>query len=332
MSVSNYINGRLHLMRDSTRDRIKEAIATLEYRPSSQARGFRQGKDFSVGMIVIDPSPNFLVEPFIGQVVSGLSTKLAAEGYACLLQGIRSCRAEGVDAQNFARSDALCLFPSGPRAARWKLCADLAALRIPIVLIEDHEPPPGLDIAVVRQDDAAGARALIEHLRACQARSFLYVTPKPTWPSNVAREAAFRARLDELGQDIRFEKLTCGFGNFRDVQNAVEQWLDGGGRCDAILGNNDHIGIAVLKTLSARGVQVPDEILVTGFGAFELWNYSSPLLTTISSPAYELGRQAARALLERLGEGKFASANGSFPSHSNSARPPPPSRPAERAI
>jgi LacI family transcriptional regulator len=306
MSVSNFINGRLHLMREATRLRIEEAIESLGYRPSAQARGFRQGKDYSVGMIVVDPSPNFLVEPFIGHVVTGLSTELAAQGYACLLQGMRDCRLDDETLQNFARSDALCLFPSGPAPLRKRLSTQLSKLGIPLVLIEENQPLAEQDIAFVRQDDAAGATMLLRHVLDLGARTFLYVAPQPTWPSNVARETTYRSLLRDEAGHTNFSMLTCGFGNFSEVQEAIEAWLDGGGRCDVILGNNDHIGIAILKTLAARGIRVPDDIMVTGFGAFELWNYSSPLLTTVASPAHKIGQRAARALLDRLGQGSFS--------------------------
>lgn len=306
MSVSNFINGRLHLMREATRLRIEVAIEKLGYRPSAQARGFRQGKDYSVGMIVVDPSPNFLVEPFIGHVVTGLSTELAARGYACLLQGMRDCRLDDATLQNFARSDALCLFPSGPAPLRRRLSSQLSSLGIPLVLIEENQVLAEPDVAFVRQDDAAGAIMLLRHLLDLGGRNFLYVAPQPTWPANVAREAAYRSLLRAEPCQTNFSTLTCGFGNFSEVQEAIEEWLDAGGRCDVILGNNDHIGIAILKTLAARGIRVPEDVMVTGFGAFELWNYSSPLLTTIASPAHKMGQHAARALLDRLGQGTFS--------------------------
>jgi LacI family transcriptional regulator len=306
MSVSNFLNGRLHLMRDDTRARIEVAIKHLGYRPSSQARGFRQGKDYTVGMIVVDPSPNFLVEPFIGHVVTGLSTELSAQGYACLLQGVRNSRLDDATLHTFARSDALCLFPSGPAPQRRRLIAKLASFGIPLVLIEDTVPSDIEDIVCVRQDDAGGAKMLMRHLLDLGARRFLYAAPEPVWPANVARETMFRRMVRKLGSKASFARLDCGFGNFAEVQEALERWLDAGGRCDAILANNDHIGIAVLKALDARGIAVPDDMMVTGFGAFELWNYSSPLLTTVASPAHALGQCAARALLDRLARGSFA--------------------------
>ena len=306
MTVSNFLNARFHEMRADTRERIDHAIRFLDYRPRLHARSLKLNKDFSVGMIVVDPSPNFLVEPFIGHVVSGLSSELAANGYACLLQGLRSCEEAEAVIRNFTRSDALCVFASGKRSARRKFLHRLASLGEPIVAIEEDRPFESKDIAVVRQDDATGASMLVDHLLALGARHFTYITPEPVWSANAVREATIRTQLRRFPEETSLRKLTCGFGNFDEVQNSISAWLTEGPTGEAVMANNDHIGIAVLKTLAGRSVRVPQDIMVTGFNGFEFWNYSNPLLTTIVSPAAGMGSVAARALLERLDKGEFS--------------------------
>jgi LacI family transcriptional regulator len=74
---------------------------------------------------------------------------------------------------------------------------------------------------------------------------------------------------------------------------------------DAVMGANDQIGIAAMKWLRRKDLRVPDDVLVTGYNAFEFWNYSDPVLTTVHSPAYEMGARGGEAILERLKSGKF---------------------------
>jgi LacI family transcriptional regulator len=306
MTVSNFTNARFHLMTEETRARIEAAIEALDYRPRLHARSLKLNKDFSVGMIVVDPSPNFLVEPFIGHVVSGLSSELAANGYACLLQGLRSCDEDQAVIRNFTRSDALCVFASGTRAARRAFLCKLAGFGAPIVAIEEDRLFESDDIAIVRQDDAEGARMLVEHLLALGARRFTYIAPAPIWSANATRELTIRRTLRRFREPTQLRKLSCGYGNFDEVRESIAAWLDSGPIGDAIMANNDHIGIAVLKTLAARSIRVPRDIMMTGFNGFEFWNYSDPLLTTVVSPAHGMGQVAARALLERLDSGRFS--------------------------
>lgn len=76
-------------------------------------------------------------------------------------------------------------------------------------------------------------------------------------------------------------------------------------RPDAIVEVNDQIAIAALRAIRQAGLDVPTDILVAGFNALESQRYCWPELTTASSPAIELGMEAAPALLGRLGDGSF---------------------------
>ena len=75
-------------MRPETRSRVEAAIERLGYRPHTMARNLRLSKHLSIGMIVVDDTPNYLADPFITQVVAGLSNEVNAHGYCLLLQGL----------------------------------------------------------------------------------------------------------------------------------------------------------------------------------------------------------------------------------------------------
>ncbi len=305
MSVSNYLNRRFQRMSEETQARIRRAIAELGYRPQSAARELRLRKAFSVGMIVVDPSTNFLSDPFIGRVVSGMSAELARHGYACLLQGLNNGAASDALLSNYSRTDGLCILPSGSTPTRRRLIQSLLRLGEPMVLIEEIERYDSPDVAVVRQDDRGGASMVVRHLLECGARSFAFLTPAPVWPAMIERERGIRATLKAAGTQTSFEKITCGFGVFQDVEQALDQWMAGHKLVDALIGNNDQIGISAARMLARRGIRVPEDIMVTGFNAFELWNYGDPPLTTIVTPPYELGQRSAQLLLQRLETGSF---------------------------
>ena len=74
---------------------------------------------------------------------------------------------------------------------------------------------------------------------------------------------------------------------------------------DAIIGGNDQMGIAAMKLMAGRGLQVPSDVAITGFNAFEFWQYTVPVLTSVRSPAYEMGARGGAEILKRLGSGRF---------------------------
>jgi LacI family transcriptional regulator len=66
------------------------------------------------------------------------------------------------------------------------------------------------------------------------------------------------------------------------------------------------MGIAAMKLMTAHGCRVPDNVVITGFNAFEFWEFTDPVLTTIRSPAYEMGARGGEEILARLEHGEFS--------------------------
>ncbi len=99
--------------------------------------------------------------------------------------------------------------------------------------------------------------------------------------------------------------VTSGEG-FEDTQSALAAHLAVNPVPDVVMGGNDQMGIAAMRLLIDRGYRVPDDVMVTGFNAFEFRQYSSPLLTSVISPAYDIGSTAGSELLQRLTDGRFA--------------------------
>ncbi len=69
---------------------------------------------------------------------------------------------------------------------------------------------------------------------------------------------------------------------------------------------NDHLACGALFEARARGVAVPRELALLGFGDFSLGRQLDPPLSTVRTPRFEIGQAAARALLLALQSGLSA--------------------------
>ena len=159
MTVSNFMNGRFQAMSEETRARIAQTVAELNYRPHSAGRGLRTATGLLIGMILVDELPTFLTDPFITQVVSGLSNYLNQHGYGLVLQGlpIRDFRASPLIRDQ--RTDAFCVMLSGRTAQRREVLNILAALSRSC-WFQERPPRARRDICAIRQDDLGGGRLL----------------------------------------------------------------------------------------------------------------------------------------------------------------------------
>jgi LacI family transcriptional regulator len=201
------------------------------------------------------------------------------------------------------RTDAACVMLSGPDAARQAVMEALLRLGQPIVLIQDTLEFPGADLCRIRQADRHGGQLLGQEVTAAGARDVAMVVPSLHWPAIAERVKGVRAAIRGGGRRLRIVK--CGDGGFVATQTALARDIQEHGRPDAVLAGNDQIGIAALKHIQSLGLRVPQDVIVTGFNAFEFWQYTEPVLTTIRSPAYELGIRAGSAILNRLNRGRF---------------------------
>ena len=99
--------------------------------------------------------------------------------------------------------------------------------------------------------------------------------------------------------------VKCGDGEIGDTQAALDRDTAEHGLPDAIIAGNDQMGIAAMKLMASRRLKVPRDVAITGFNAFEFWQYTSPVLTTVRSPAYEMGARGGAEILKRLMDGRF---------------------------
>lgn len=313
MTVSNFVNGRHHRMSEATRSRVEGVIARLGYRRRSDGLSLRGSQRFAVAILIVDPSPAFLADPFITHLVAGLSNGLSDRGYSLVLTRTQPDRLQESHVIRNRGTDGLCMILSGSAAAR-RRCIDLvAALGEPVVIFQEPRVIERGDVLVVRQDDRGGAGELARRVLATGARELLMLVPRLTWPAIEERERGIRDIIRKWPAPIAFATLACGNEEYPETQAALDAHVRAHGLPQAILAGNDQMGIAALKWLRSRRVRVPRDVRITGFNAFEFRQYTTPLLTTARSPAYEMGLCAAAEMLIRIEQGAFSRREIVFP-------------------
>ncbi len=306
MTVSNLINERSGTMRAETRKRIETEIKRLGYRPHAMARGLRLAKQLSIGMIIIDEQPHYLADPFTTHVVAGLSNQLSSRGYGLLLQGVAPHAFRSSSLIRGIRSDALCIMMSGPDQVRRGIVEAMLALGQPLVVFQDILSFPQADLCLIRQADDEGGQMVAQEVLGLGARRLIMLVTSVHWPAIAERVRGVRKAVRQHGDTAQLRIVECGDAELRDTQAALDRDIAAHGLPDAIIAGNDQMGIAAMKLMTARGVKVPGDIVITGFNAFEFAQYTSPVLTTVRSPAYDLGARGGLEVLQRLEQGRFS--------------------------
>lgn len=312
MTVSNVVRGRHDLVKLETRRRVEESIARLNYRPNLSARNLRLSEARSVGIIIADTDPAFLTDPFISRLVSGLSNHLSGLDYTLDVQGVAPERFENATVLRKAGNDALCAILCGPKSLRKEHFDLLQQLGPPVVVFQEAFQVTTPNMALVLQDDLKAGQLVARHLLSRQVRSVAFLRPLMDWSAIEQREKGLRSVFLKEARSVDVKTLMAPSEGFDDVERHVREYV--ASRVpNAIVAATDTMAVAALKACESQGLQVPRDILITGFNGFDAWRYTRPSLTTVISPAYEMGRFAAQLLMERLNDKKFAKSTTVFP-------------------
>lgn len=306
MTVSNVLNNRLQFVSTETKARVEREIERLNYRRQAAARSLRAAEQHSIGMIIIDESPNFLADFFTTQVVAGLANALNQADYTMTVQGMASSALkQSMIMRNF-EVGGFCAMLSGNLNEREGVLDQLRSLDQPLVLFQEQLTSDYQDICTVRQADRDGGRLIGDHLLARGVEDIVMVKPARDWPAIDNRIAGLKDAIAAAPRRPTLSIIEAQNETFSESQAALNSYLQFNSTPGAVVGANDRIAQAAMLLLMDQGHNVPDDVRVIGFNGFEAHRYLRPRLTTIVSSAYELGDRAGKAMLDRLKSGAFA--------------------------
>jgi DNA-binding LacI/PurR family transcriptional regulator len=290
--VSRHLKG-LHV---AASDRIAAAMTELGYRPSAVARWLKSGKTSTIGLVVPD-----VTNPFFAAVVKGVESVAQAAGYTVVLCNTDESpdREHEVLPTMADRVDGLLLAPARDDA---ETAESMAALGIPVILVDRTLPDPGRADAVL-VDNAAGAAAAAEHLLGLGHRRIGLISgPIDTTPGG-ERHDGFLAACD--ADDDRDVEVLVEHGDFREGggYQAAMKLFGRSAPPTAVFAANNLMTVGLLRALHDLGLRIPADVSVVGFDDHLLADLLDPPLTVVDRPTENQGAVAARMLLARLIEG-----------------------------
>ncbi|MBR5419528.1 MAG: GGDEF domain-containing protein [Lachnospiraceae bacterium] len=167
---------------------------------------------------------------------------------------------------------------------------------IPVVSTE--VPFPGA--AFLGSDNYHGVYELAQHLmNEHKVKNVVYVSGYEGNEENAIRKKALADALAE--RDLVIQDTIYGDFDFYRTSVEAGRWLeDGNSLPDAFVCANDHMALGIISSLFQRGIDVPGDVIVTGFDNIRDGQYTSPLVATVSRGWDELCVNAYRLLAKQL--------------------------------
>ncbi len=276
-----------------TAARVLEAARQMNYTPNLAARSLITRRTGTVGVVVSD-----ITNPFYPELLDILHNELALAGYRTVLfneQTDASVEQHVGDLVNGAAVDGLVYVsatlgtPLPGRGAR----------DIPVVLVNRYIDAAHVDTVV--SDNHRGGRLVAEAMVELGHRRIALIAGPENTTTSRDRERGFREQL--AGVRASSSTRPCAASASSATTAATSGASTSSRRSHARRRSSPRttsIAFGALDAARRVGVRVPDELSIVGFDDIDMAGWEGFNLTTVRQPLAEMGRAAARLLLERI--------------------------------
>ncbi len=275
----------------ATRQRVMEAAVELGYVVNRAARMMRGVPSNLVGLVVPD-----IRNSFYYTIAHALSKCLEAEGYQLMLSETDDDRnAELRHLRELASANVagIIIVASArplPESAR------LLAATPHIQLLRRHQALGDQWFGI---DDTAALEMATRHLVGLGHRNIAYIGGSPDLPTGMARLQGFRNALKGVGGARAHEEV--GTPSSTQVgSDALARLLALPDPPTAMVLGSVPTTHGVLQACNDRGIRVPQDLSVVGFGDEPGFRWWGPGLTTLSLPVSELATASGLWFLQQL--------------------------------
>ena len=291
-TVSRVLNDSSHVS-DRVRRKVLRTVKELNYQPNRTAQRLRAKRSYVIGLIISD-----IQNPFFTSVVRGIEDVANARGYSLVL-----CNSDEDPEKErvyigilLAEAVAGVIITSTSESSR--PVGDLLSHHIPVVAIDRKIKSRQIDSVLVGNAD--GAYDAVSHLLSLGHRCIGFIGLPLNYTPGKERYEGYQRALREhhlpiSRSQVRFSnaKQDGGYESARDLL-AKESCIT------ALFVANNLMTLGALDAIRERGLKIPDDISIVGFDDMPWAMLLQPPLTAIAQPTYDLGKQAAELLIERL--------------------------------
>lgn len=295
-TVSRVINNN-YPVKDSTRKKVEQAIAALNFTPNSLARGLIHKKTYTIGVIV--PS---ITNLFFPEVVKGIERTIRQQAYTLFLcETKEQPDEERLHIQRLKERQVDGMIVIGPTVENIKNgFLENVTTEMPLVLVNGYHR--GIHCNFVLSDEEMGTVEALMYLLQLGHRDIAFLRGGHSYSYDLKQEIF----VDIMKKhDIAIHAhniITIETGNSLATVDmaleAVKERMQQKNPPTAIFCCNDWMATGAINGAKQLGLAVPQDISVVGFDNIVISQISEPKLTTVDQGMFKLGESAAKLLLE----------------------------------
>lgn len=289
---------------EDTRQKIKAFAKLYNYKPNNIALSLKNRKSKTIGVIIPE-----IVHHFFTTVISGIEQVANEKGYHVIIcMSNNSFDKEVINMELLANGSTDGFIISVAKETQQKgdyhHLTEVVNQGMPLVMFDRVIDEINCDKVVI--DDKNGAKKAVQKLIDLGCKNIGLITTVDYLSVGKLRTQGYLEAHQQNNMEVN-EDLILKIDDFDESQPVITEFLQDKD-LDGLFAVNEHFAIYAIKGFTERGLKVPEDVMVIGFTDGELSKQFIPSLTTVSQHGAQMGKQAARLLIEKLENPKFEDA------------------------
>jgi DNA-binding LacI/PurR family transcriptional regulator len=269
----------------------------MGYVPDSLAQGLRTRKTKLLGLVI-----SAITNPGLLGVIMALEERAFEMGYELILvHSLNQAEREDAAIRRLLarRVDSLMVAPVYRLAPIVPIYDELRQRGTPAVII-GHRAPFCQDFVNVETNDLEASQMATQHLISLGHKRIAFLTGSSAAPWAQERLEGYRRALREANLPVDDHLIFNAGATVEEGENAARQLLQEGPAVTAVQAAHDLVAIGAGNVFLDRGVKVPQDLSLVGYGDFLVSEFFRVPLTTIRQPKWRLGIAVMEILAKLL--------------------------------
>lgn len=286
---------------EQTKRHVRKAIKELGYHANLTARSLVQQSTKTIGIVMKNSSSEALHTTFLPEVLGGITAVTSKHEFSIRLATGES---EGEIFQDVTKMvqgkqvDGVIVLYSKKDDPVIKYLMDS---QIPFVIL--GRPTKDVNkIAFVDNDNIQAAMDATNYIVQLGHKRIAYIGDDTKFEVAKLRFTGFRQAILENELELQENFIKYINGNYEEGFEAVKDLMSIPNRPTAIVLSDDINALIVLSALSNLAIKVPEDVSIISFNNSTIARITYPRLTTVDVQVYQLGQEAAKAIIEQINE------------------------------
>lgn len=282
-------------VKEETRQRVLAVAQELNYSPNINAKSLSSKKQMTVGLISSGVLNDNEKDNNAFDIFKGVYQAISESRFELSIYLIDSQQQKKQSYVQYCRERNIGgAILQGIRTDD-QYYKELIDTSLPCVVLDITNDTSNALIGTVSIDNAAAAKEITTYLLDKNHRDICVIAGTAETHVNKERIKGAEQALSEYGitlDDVHV--IDAGFAEDKAYEAAAEYLRQH--QPTAFLCFSDLMAIGVMKAVKEAGLQIPQDVSITGFDDLVFSSYTQPALTTIRQDFVEIGRTAAQLL------------------------------------